>query len=216
MCTIARKNLWPQRGQLIDEALAKKIAAVTSSSIQIVPFVSGKIEYFTADRETNKCIAQANAPLNTRDEFKEERVGAIRSGKYVTEPPEKIDYMDVSPKQVFSVTTALIPFLEHDDANRALMGSNMQRQGVPLVKPEAPLIGTGMESEVAKYSGQVVYAAEKGEVVAVDSKKITVKSDGRKREYNLTKFYRTNQGTCINQRPVVKRGDTVDGRSGYS
>ncbi|MFA5400614.1 MAG: DNA-directed RNA polymerase subunit beta [Dehalococcoidia bacterium] len=196
-------------GTLIDESLAKKIAALPSCAIKIVPYVSGEIEYFTADRETNKCIAQANAPLNARDEFMEERVGAIRSGKYVTEPPEKIDYMDVSPKQVFSVTTALIPFLEHDDANRALMGSNMQRQGVPLVKPEAPLIGTGMESEVAKYSGQVVYAAEKGEVVAVDSKKITVKSDGRKRDYNLTKFYRTNQGTCINQRPVVRRGDIV-------
>jgi len=194
---------------LVDEALAKKIAAIPSSSIMIVPYVSDKIEYFTADRETNKCIAQANAPLNARDEFKEERVGAIRSGKYVTEPPEKIDYMDVSPKQVFSVTTALIPFLEHDDANRALMGSNMQRQGVPLVKPEAPLIGTGMEREVAKYSGQVIYAVEKGEVVAVDSKRITVKSDGRKRDYSLTKFYRTNQGTCINQRPVVRRGDTV-------
>ena len=91
-----------------------------------------------------------------------------------------------------------------------LMGSNMQRQGVPLVKPEAPLIGTGMEREVAKYSGQVVYSAEKGEVVAVDSKKIVIKSDGRKHEYNMTKFYRTNQGTCINQRPVVKRGDVVE------
>ncbi len=117
--------------------------------------------------------------------------------------------MDVSPKQVFSVTTALIPFLEHDDANRALMGSNMQRQGVPLIRPEAPLIGTGMEREVAKYSGQVVYAAEDGEVTEVDSQRVVIKSDGRKHEYPLTKFYRTNQGTCINQRPVVARGDKV-------
>jgi DNA-directed RNA polymerase subunit beta len=205
----SKKKLVSAAGTLVDEALAKRIAAMPSASIKIVPYVSGKIEYFTADRETDKCIAQANAPLNARDEFNEERVGAIRSGKYVTEPPEKIDYMDVSPKQVFSVTTALIPFLEHDDANRALMGSNMQRQGVPLVKPEAPIIGTGMEREVAKYSGQVVYAVEKGEVVAVDSKKITIKSDGRKRDYSLTKFYRTNQGTCINQRPLVRRGDAV-------
>jgi len=205
----SKKKLVASDGTLIDEALANKIATLTNSKIKIVPYVSDKIDYFTADKETNKCIAQANAPLNMRDEFKEERVGAIRSGKYVTDPPEEIDYMDVSPKQVFSVTTALIPFLEHDDANRALMGSNMQRQGVPLVKPEAPLIGTGMESEVAKYSGQVVYAREEGEVIAVDSKRIVIKSDSRKHEYPLTKFYRTNQGTCINQHPVVRRGAMV-------
>ena len=147
--------------------------------------------------------------MNVRNEFKEDRVGAIRGLKYVTEPPDRIDYMDVSPKQVFSVTTALIPFLEHDDANRALMGSNMQRQGVPLLRPEAPLIGTGMESEVAKYSGQVVYAQENGKVAAVDSTRVVVKSNGNVHEYPLTKFYRTNQGTCINQRPVVSRGDEV-------
>ncbi len=203
-----KKNI-ARAGTLVDEVLAKKLAALGRTKIKIIPYVSDEIEYFTADKETNKCIAQANAPLNIRDEFIEERVGAIRSGKYVMEPPEKIDYMDVSPKQVFSVTTALIPFLEHDDANRALMGSNMQRQGVPLIKPEAPLIGTGMESEVAKYSGQVVYAREDGEVVAIDSRKIVIKSDGRKHEYPLTKFYRTNQGTCINQHPIVKHGDVV-------
>jgi len=205
----SKKKLVAPADSLVDEAVARKISALAECSIKIVPYVSGEIEYFTADKETNKCIAQANAPLNARDEFQEERVGAIRTGKYVTEPPEKIDYMDVSPKQVFSVTTALIPFLEHDDANRALMGSNMQRQGVPLVRPEAPLIGTGMEREVAKYSGQVVYAAEDGEVTAVDSQRVVIKSDGRKHEYPLTKFYRTNQGTCINQRPVVSHGDKV-------
>jgi DNA-directed RNA polymerase subunit beta len=205
----SKKKLIAAANTVVDESLARKISALAECNIKIVPYVSGEIEYFTADKETNKCIAQANAPLNSRDEFQEERVGAIRSGKYVTEPPEKVDYMDVSPKQVFSVTTALIPFLEHDDANRALMGSNMQRQGVPLVRPEAPLIGTGMESEVAKYSGQVVYAAEDGEVTDVDSQRVVIKSDGRKHEYPLTKFYRTNQGTCINQRPVVARGDKV-------
>jgi len=196
-------------GTLVDEAIAKKIASLGKMKVKVVPFVSDEIEYFTADREAGECIAQANAPLNSRNEFIEERVGAIRGGKYVTEPPDKIDYMDVSPKQIFSVTTSLIPFLEHDDANRALMGSNMQRQGVPLVNPEAPLIGTGMEVEVAKYSGQVVYAKENGEVVSVDSRKIVVNSGDKKYEYPLIKFYRTNQGTCINQRPVVKRGDIV-------
>ncbi|MCX5996671.1 MAG: DNA-directed RNA polymerase subunit beta, partial [Chloroflexi bacterium] len=205
----SKKKLVAHADSLVDESLAKKISALAESSIKIVPYVSGEIEYFTADKETNKCIAQANAPLNASDEFQEERVGAIRTGKYVTEPPEKIDYMDVSPKKVFSVQTAMIPFLEHDDANRALMGSNMQRQGVPLIRPEAPLIGTGMEREVAKYSGQVVYAAEDGEVTAVDSQRVVIKSDGRKHEYPLTKFYRTNQGTCINQRPVVSHGDKV-------
>lgn len=207
---LEKKKLIASSGAFVDEAMAKKIAALPKSTIKIVPYVSDEIEYFTADREGDECIAQANAPLNSHDEFKEERIGAIRAGKYVMEQPEKIDYMDVSPKQVFSVTTALIPFLEHDDANRALMGSNMQRQGVPLVKPEAPLIGTGMEGEVAKYSGQVTYAEEKGEVIAVDSKRIIVKSDGRRCEYPLVKFYRTNQGTCINQHPVVKRGQIVE------
>ena len=205
----SRKKVVVPAGTVLDNAAAKKIAALGKQKIKIVPFVSDEIEYFTADREAGECIAQANAPLNSRNEFIEDRVGAIRSGKYVTEPPENIDYMDVSPKQVFSVTTALIPFLEHDDANRALMGSNMQRQGVPLVRPESPLIGTGMEGEVAKYSGQLVYAKEAGEVVSVDSKKIVIKSDGHKHEYNLTKFYRTNQGTCVNQRPVVRHGDMV-------
>jgi len=204
-----KKKLISSSGTFIDEALDKKIAVLPGTNIKIVPYVSDEIEFFTADKEAGFCIAQANAPLNSRNEFKEDRVGAIRSGKYVTEPPEKIDLMDVSPKQVFSVTTALIPFLEHDDANRALMGSNMQRQGVPLVRPEAPLIGTGMESEVAKYSGQVIYAGEDGEVLAVDSTRVIIRSNGKKHEYPLVKFYRTNQGTCINQRPVVARGGMV-------
>jgi len=205
----SKKKLVAPAGSLVDAALAKKLPSLHEMDIRIVPFVSDEIEYFTADREGVYCIAQANAPLNSRNEFIEERVGAIRGGKYVTEPPEKMDLMDVSPKQVFSVTTALIPFLEHDDANRALMGSNMQRQGVPLLRPEAPMIGTGMESEVAKYSGQVVYSKEDGEVIAVDSTKIVIKSDGKKHEYPLTKFFRTNQGTCINQRPIVSRGDQI-------
>jgi len=118
--------------------------------------------------------------------------------------------MDVSPKQVFSVTTSLIPFLEHDDANRALMGSNMQRQAVPLLRPEAPLIATGMEKEVAKYSGQVIFTREDGEVVSVDNSQVTiVGKNGNEYFYPLTKFVRTNQGTCVNQRPVVSKGDRV-------
>ena len=118
--------------------------------------------------------------------------------------------MDVSPKQIFSVTTSLIPFLEHDDANRALMGSNMQRQAVPLIHPEAPLIGTGMETEVAKYSGQLVSARESGKTTSVTSNQITVKeANGNERIYPLMKFVRTNQGTCVNQRPIVSKGDLI-------
>ena len=192
----------------ITKEIAKKIASLHSRNIKVVPFVSEQIEYLTADEEERYTIAQANALLNQRNEFVEDRIGVIRGGKYLKEPADKIDFMDVSPKQVFSVTTSLIPFLEHDDANRALMGSNMQRQAVPLLCPEAPLIATGMEKEVAKYSGQVVFARDDGEVAEVDSKHITIaEEDGSEHVYPLMKFVRTNQGTCVNQRPIVSKGD---------
>jgi DNA-directed RNA polymerase subunit beta len=194
----------------ITKEIAKKIASLHSRNIKVVPFVSDQIEYLTADEEERYTIAQANALLNQRNEFVEDRIGVIRGGKYLKEPADEIDFMDVSPKQVFSVTTSLIPFLEHDDANRALMGSNMQRQAVPLLRPEAPLIATGMEKEVAKYSGQVVFARDDGEVVAVDSKQITIaEEDGNEHDYPLMKFVRTNQGTCVNQRAIVSKGDKV-------
>jgi DNA-directed RNA polymerase subunit beta len=195
---------------LITKEIAKKIASLSSQTMRVVPFVSEQIVYLTADEEERYAIAQANALLNQRNEFIEDRIGVIRGGKYLKEPADKIDFMDVSPKQVFSVTTSLIPFLEHDDANRALMGSNMQRQAVPLLRPEAPLIATGMEKEVAKYSGQVVFAREDGEVVSVDSTQVTIaKENGDEHVYPLMKFVRTNQGTCVNQRPVVSKGDKV-------
>ena len=165
------------RRALITKEIAQKIASLPSTDIRVVPFVSGQIVNLTADEEERYTIAQANALLNQRNEFIEDRIGVIRGGKYLKEPADKIDFMDVSPKQVFSVTTSLIPFLEHDDANRALMGSNMQRQAVPLLSPEAPLIATGMEKEVAKYSGQVVFARENGEVVSVDSTQVTIAED---------------------------------------
>ncbi len=179
--------------------------------IKILPYVSNEIVDLTADKEEQFTIAQASAILNERAEFTEEKVDVIRGSKYLKEIPDKIDLMDVSPKQVFSVTTSLIPFLEHDDANRALMGSNMQRQAVPLIHPEAPLIGTGMETEVAKYSGQVIFAQEPGKVVSVTSNEIVIKgAKGNEKTYPLIKFVRTNQGTCINQRPIVNKGDNVE------
>jgi DNA-directed RNA polymerase subunit beta len=209
VATSSGKVVIAKRNQVTKE-IAKKIASLSARNIKVVPFVSDQIEYLTADEEERYTIAQANALLNQRNEFVEDRIGVIRGGKYLKESADKIDFMDVSPKQVFSVTTSLIPFLEHDDANRALMGSNMQRQAVPLLRPEAPLIATGMEKEVAKYSGQVVFARDAGEVVAVDSKHITVAEEGGdEHDYPLMKFVRTNQGTCVNQRPVVSKGDKV-------
>ena len=195
---------------LVTKEIAKKMASLSHCNIKIVPFVSEQIEYLTADAEERYTIAQANALLNQKKEFVEDKIGVIRGGKYLKESPDKIDFMDVSPKQVFSVTTSLIPFLEHDDANRALMGSNMQRQAVPLLRPEAPLIATGMEKEVAKYSGQVIFARKNGEVVSVDNSQVTIVGENENEHvYPLIKFVRTNQGTCVNQRPVVSRGDKV-------
>ncbi len=211
------EDIFDEKGKLIaarktvlTKEIARKIATLSPRTIKVVPFVSNQIEYLDADEEEKYTIAQANALLNERSEFVEDKIGVIRGGTYLKETVDKIDYMDVSPKQVFSVTTSLIPFLEHDDANRALMGSNMQRQAVPLLRPEAPLIATGMEKEVAKYSGQVTFARHDGEVISVTGTQITVRNcDGTEQSYPLMKFVRTNQGTCINQRPVVSKGDKV-------
>jgi DNA-directed RNA polymerase subunit beta len=198
------------KGTVITADVAKKLASLSRRDVRVVPFVSGEIVYLTADEEEHYTIAQANALLNQRNEFVEDRIGVIRGGKYLREPAESVDFMDVSPKQVFSVTTSLIPFLEHDDANRALMGSNMQRQAVPLLCSEAPLVATGVEREVAKYSGQVLFARNDGEVISVTSNKIVIReTTGNEQAYPLMKFVRTNQGTCINQRPVVSKGKKV-------
>jgi len=208
--TDSKGNVIASKRTLITKEIAKKISSLSSETIRVVPFVSGQIVNLTADEEELYAIAQANTLLNQRDEFVEDRIDVIRGGKYLKEPADKIDFMDVSPKQVFSVTTSLIPFLEHDDANRALMGSNMQRQAVPLLRPEAPLIATGMEKEVAKYSGQVVFSREDGEVVSVDTTQVTIaEENGNEHIYPLMKFVRTNQGTCVNQRPIVSKGDKV-------
>lgn len=172
-------------------------------------YVSTEIEYLAADEEEKYIIAQANATLNEAGEFVDERVSTRQGGKFLEQPISRIQYMDISPKQIVSVPTALIPFLEHDDANRALMGSNMQRQAVPLLSPEAPLVGTGVERQAALDSGQVVVCQEDGEVVSVTAREIVVQAEGNQRTYALRKFERSNNGTCINQRPIVRRGDKV-------
>ncbi len=174
--------------------------------------VTDEIEYMTADQEERHVIAQANAPLDESNMFKEEICWARYRGEQLEIDSSRATHMDVSPKQLVSIVTGLIPFLEHDDANRALMGSNMQRQGVPLVKTEAPLVGTGLEARAARDSGAVVVATEEGVVEYVDGNKIVISpKDNRleKKTYHLKKFMRSNSGTCINQQPLVDVGDKI-------
>jgi len=187
-----------------------RLSKLAPRVVKVTPFVSTEVEYMQADTEDKYNIAQANSRLNDSGEFVDDRVEARVADQYLVLPPDKIEYMDVSPKQIFSVAASLIPFLEHDDANRALMGANMQRQGVPLVLPEAPLVGTGMEAEAVRYSGQVQFSRSNGVVSAVTSSEICVTSnDGQEDVYPLKKFVRTNQGTCINQRSIVSKNDKV-------
>ena len=184
-------------------------------------YVSDEVEFHTAVMEDKYIIAQANAKLDNKNKFVEEIISARQGGDFILAPFDKIDYMDVSPKQLISVAASLIPFLENDDANRALMGSNMQRQAVPLIKTEAPLVGTGMEGIVARDSGAVVIAESDGEVISVDASRIVVRSEnygkGKKRRgletkvdiYTLSKFQRSNQNTCVNQKPLVYTGEKI-------
>src|SRR5712672_922363 len=186
--------------------------------------VTDEIEYLTADREENFLVAQANAPIDGRGHFTGEKVSVRYRGDFLEVDPSKVNYMDVSPKQLVSVAAGLIPFLEHDDANRALMGSNMQRQGVPLIVSEMPLVGTGLEEKVARDSHAVVLAVDSGKVASVTADQIIVTKDGHLSEskkkiktdsesgiyvYELRKFMRSNAGTCVNQKPIVRKGQHV-------
>jgi DNA-directed RNA polymerase subunit beta len=174
--------------------------------------VTDQIVYLTADEEEKYVIAQANAPVDKRGRFENLTILCrTKGGNVVAAHPEDVNYMDVSPRQIVSVATALIPFLEHDDANRALMGSNMQRQAVPLLRSEAPLIGTGMEYRAAKDTGDVITALAAGTVTYVDANNIEVKRRGGDIDiYNVSKFRRSNQGTCVNQKPIVDEGQKVE------
>ena len=174
--------------------------------------VTEEIVYLTADEEEEYIIAQANAPLDEDGRFLNPRVTARHGSEVLVVPAGQVDYMDVSPKQVVSIAAALIPFLEHDDANRALMGANMQRQAVPLMRTEAPLVGTGIEHRVAQDSGVVVRARHDGTVARVTADEIQVRRSSGKHDvdkYTLIKFSRSNQGTCLNQKPIVTKGQRV-------
>jgi len=179
--------------------------------------VTEDVRYLSALEEEKHVIAQANAPIDARGHFTADLISARQGGEFVMKRPEEIDFMDVSPNQLVSVAASLIPFLENDDANRALMGANMQRQAVPLLRTEAPLVGTGIERVVARDSGVTVVARRDGAVESVDATRIVVRADkpsGNPRDpgvdiYNLVKYQRSNQNTCINQRPIVVEGDHV-------
>ncbi len=206
----ATGDMIAEAGTEIDRALATKIADLPLRAIKIHPVVTNETDYLPADEEDKFIIAQANALLDNLYRFIDPTVSCRHAEDFVQAPIASVDYMDVSPKQVVSVSTALIPFLEHDDANRALMGSNMQRQAVPLLRPDAPIIGTGMEHKAARDSGQVVVARADAVVLSSNSERILVReNDGTERTYPLLKFLRSNQDTCINQRPSVFIGDKI-------
>ena len=195
-------------GEVIDAKMLKKIAKA-GNPVSIVSHVSDQFDYLSADAEDKYVIAQANAPLTENKEFVRERVSCRYHSSFIFSTPDAVDYMDVAPHQVVGISAALIPFLEHDDANRALMGSNMQAQAVPLVRPEVPLVSTGMEYHAALDSGQVVVGEADGEVTSVTGNSITVKERGGPHTYQLRKYQRSNQSTCIDQRPAVVKGQKI-------
>jgi DNA-directed RNA polymerase subunit beta len=201
------------RGMVITKELKQQIVRLQSQDIRVTPYLSDNeqdVVYMSADDEEQFIIGQANSKIGEKNQLEEAYLEARKKDEFIVESADNVDFLDVSPMQMVSVSTSLIPFLEHDDANRALMGSNMQRQAVPLLLPDAPLVGTGMEARVALDSGQVVLAKAEGVVVSSTSKEIIVEDkDGKTYSHPLIKFLRSNQGTCITQRPIVYKGDRV-------
>ncbi len=206
----------PATGEVIakenDRITAKMLPAIAKldkKTIFIVPFVSDDVEYLSADAEDKFVIAQANSELNPFKEYEENRISCRQHSDFTVTTSDNINFMDVAPNQVVGISAALIPFLEHDDANRALMGSNMQAQAVPLIQPEVPIISTGMESFAARDSGQVLVAEEEGEVISVTGRQIILRVASGVRVYTMRKYQRSNQSTCIDQRPAVVKGQVV-------
>jgi DNA-directed RNA polymerase subunit beta len=194
-------------GAVLSEQMAETIRRLNPAEVMVYPFVSNEIEYLSADEEDRFVIAQSNTPLTEHHEFIRRRVSSRYHSSFLFSAPTNIDYMDVAPHQIVGISAALIPFLEHDDANRALMGSNMMAQAVPLLTPDVPQVSTGMEYYAAIDSGQVVIAEEDGEIVSVTGNKVVVRdNDGKHHTYLLRKYQRSNQSTCIDQRPAVVKG----------
>ena len=209
----SRKTIVGEADSIIDEDLAKRLRRLGEQQIEVRPFISlnaEDVEYLSADQEEEVLIGEPTTPVDAVGQLE----GSVRcrtgGEQYVKARPEDVDYIDVSPSQIVSVSAGLIPFLEHDDATRALMGSNMQRQGVPLIRPEAPIVGTGIEARAALDSGQVVRSSIDGLVASVTSDKIVIADDqGETRAYPLIRYERSNQSTCINQHPIVSKGQRV-------
>ncbi|MCP4356908.1 MAG: DNA-directed RNA polymerase subunit beta [Chloroflexi bacterium] len=206
----------PDTGEIIATANQKinaenleEIREAEIESVSVKPYVTNEFVYMSADEEDHYTIAQANARLDDDGQFIDRRVSSRRNQQFRFSSVQRIDFIDVAPRQIVGISAALIPFLDHDDANRALMGSNMQRQAVPLLKPDVPVVSTGMEIYAAHNSGQIVVAAHDGEVVSVTGDRVVVASDDGPHEYNLRKYTRSNQSTCIDQSPIVVKGQRL-------
>ncbi len=207
----------PETGEIIvsaSETVTENVLAAIREAgieeVQVLPYITDEILYMSADEEDLYTIAQANAVRDKRGQLVEKRVSSRRNQQFRFTSVQRVDFIDVAPRQIVGISAALIPFLEHDDANRALMGSNMQRQAVPLLTPDVPIVSTGMEKQAALNTGQVVVAKEAGEVISVQGDKIVVVGEDGPRTYNLRKYNRSNQSTCIDQRPTVVKGQRVE------
>jgi DNA-directed RNA polymerase subunit beta len=198
-----------ESGEVITPELAERMAQMTKVQWRVAPHVTDQVVFLSADEEERYVVAQANSPIDELGQFLVEQVSARVYDTFRIETTERVSFMDVSPKQVVGVSAALIPFLEHDDANRALMGSNMQRQAVPLIRAEAPVVGTGMEYRAALDSGQVITATIEGEVTSVTGSRIVIQGPDGEEAHDLRRYNRSNQSTCIDHHPIVDKGQHV-------
>ena len=207
---IEHERLILDEGTVIDADAIAKLQDAEISEVPVAPFATNRITYLSADDEDKFIIAQANARLDDRDQFISNRVSARYEQGFVSVAPQRIDYMDIAPRQIVGISAALIPFLSHDAANRALMGSNMQRQAVPLITPDVSVVSTGMERQAASDSGQVLMSDIEAEVISVQGHRVIVRTaEGEEHTFQLRKYERSNQSTCIDQRPVVHKGDWI-------
>ena len=206
----SRGKVFIEEDTVIDKKTATRLKRSKVKEVPVVPFATHDITYLSADDEDKFIIAQANARLDDRDQFVSNRVSARFEQGFVSVAPQRIDYMDIAPRQIVGISAALIPFLSHDAANRALMGSNMQRQAVPLITPDVSVVSTGMERQAASDSGQVLMSDIEAEVISVQGHRVIVRTaDGAEHTFLLRKYERSNQSTCIDQRPVVHKGDWI-------
>ncbi|MCY4538424.1 MAG: DNA-directed RNA polymerase subunit beta [Chloroflexi bacterium] len=199
-----------EEGTVLDAKIIGSLKRRKIKEVPVAPFATHEIEYLSADNEDKFIIAQANALLDDHNQFVSNRVSARYMQGFLSVPPQRIDYMDIAPRQIVGISAALIPFLSHDAANRALMGSNMQRQAVPLLTPDVSVVSTGMEGQAAYDSGQVLVSEIEAEVISVQGHRVIVRTaDGEEVTYQLRKYERSNQSTCIDQRPLVRKGDSI-------